>query len=426
MQLEPGERTPPVLGRLRAAACLLLAAGTPTVARAADGATPQWQVETTALLYGESARAKVVEPMARLSRIFSNGQTLGAQFSLDVITGASPTGARPASGVQTTTTPSGRTVTVSAGELPMTSFHDVRKGLDLDWSAPIGTLLKAETAGHYSNERDYLSKGATEKLSLDVLHRMMTVTVGAGFNRDRVSPIGGTPVGLASGGTFTGVGANDKDVTSGLLGVSRVLTRRWLAAVNVSGSFEKGYLTEPYKVISVLDPTSGAAVDHLTEKRPDSRRRMNVMANSVYHLKRDVAYASYRYYWDDWGLRSHTLDFRYRGELPGGNFLQPHVRVYTQNSADFFTLGLVSGTPLPSFASSDQRLSSFNSMTLGLTYGFHVTGAPGEFTMRAEYIRQFGHVRLGSGEGEENASSSPDPFPPLDIGTITAGYTISF
>ena len=208
MQLDQPERPTPVLGRLRAAACLLLAAGGPAVVHA-DPSTPAWQFETSTLLYGEKQRANVVEPVARISRLFADGQTIGAQFALDVITGASPTGARPASGVQTTTTPSGRVVTVGAGALPLTSFHDIRMAGDVDWSKPIGTLLTAATAGHYSHERDYASVGASEKLSLDVMQRLATLTIGAGFNHDLVTPIGGTPVGLASGGNFSGVLAND-------------------------------------------------------------------------------------------------------------------------------------------------------------------------------------------------------------------------
>jgi hypothetical protein len=166
-------------------------------------------------------------------------------------------------------------------------------------------------------------------------------------------------------------------------------------------------------------------VDHITEKRPDRRERSSVMLNSVYHLTTDVLYLSYRYYWDDWNLQSNTFDFKYRNEIGGGSFLQPHVRLYTQTSARLFTVGLIQGAPLPDFASSDQRLSAFNSVTLGLTYGFHPGGSPGEFTVRAEYIHQFGHLHFGEGEAE-GPPAAPDPFPPLDIGTLTAGYTVSF
>lgn len=431
MQLESGSPAPSVLGRLRAAACVLLAAGVPAAAHA-DAATPSWQLEASTLGYGEKSRAKVVEPAVRLTRLFASGVTLSGQLVYDVITGASPTGARPAGGVQTITTPSGGTSVTQAGALPLTSFHDKRLAYDLDWGQPVGALFKATTTGHYSIEKDYESKGVSEKFSLDTNRRLLTWSLGAGYNQDAVFPVGGIPVGLSPGGTLADETRDSKTVSSFMAGVARVMSRRWVMALDATSATERGYLTEPYKVVSILDPTQ-TPVDHLTEKRPETRLRNSVLASSVYHLTKDVLYASYRYYWDDWNLQSHTLDFRYRSELGGESFLQPHLRYYTQTAAKFFTLGLAQGEPLPDFASSDQRLSQFQSITLGLTYGFRMPNRPGEWTIRAEYIRQFGHLNTGptgGGDGEDGggggAPAAPDPFPPLEIGTITAGYTVSF
>jgi hypothetical protein len=420
-----------VLSRLRTAACVLLAVGVPAIA-GADPASPRYQLDTSALLYGEAGRTKVVEPVARITRLFEGGGSLGAQVALDVMTGASPTGARPSGGIQTITTPSGNTKTVSAGELPVSSFKDTRGAVDLDWQQPIGAVFGAATGGHYSLEKDYQSIGVTEKFSLETLHRLVTLSVGGGYNRDAVFPVGGTPVGLTANGERTGVDRNSKEVTSLMAGVSRVLSRRWLVGINASRSDERGYLTEPYKVVSVVEPATQEPLTHLTELRPSTRQRTDLLASSVYHLSRDILYVSYRYYWDDWGLRSHTLDLKYRAEL-GNTFIQPHLRAYTQTAADFFTLGLANGAPLPAFASSDQRLAHFNSLTAGLTYGFRLPGYPGEFTVRAEYIGQFDHLHLNAvgGEGGEGGEESggpvtPDPFPPLSIGTLTFSYSRSF
>jgi len=401
----------------------------------ADATSAKYQLDATTLLYGEASRTRVVEPVARITRFFGGGGSLGAQFALDVITGASPTGARPAGGVQTVTTPSGNTQIVGAGQLPATSFNDVRGAVDLDWLQPIGAVFGAATGAHYSLEKDYQSAGVSEMLSFETMHRLTTLTVGGGYNRDDVFPTGGTPVGLSTGGELTGVDRNSKEVTSLMVGVSRVLSRRWLVGINATRSDERGYLTEPYKVVSLLDPTTQEPVGHLTELRPSSRQRTDVLGSSVYHLARDILYASYRYYWDDWGLRSQTLDFKYRAELGGEVFLQPHVRFYTQSDADFFTLGLVNGAPLPTHASSDQRLSHFNSVTAGLTYGFKLPGYAGVFTVRGEYIGQFERVNLvqepgeAEEEGEEENGGAPvtsDAFPRLNIGTLTISYSLSF
>ena len=64
-------------------------------AAAGTTAPTPWQFDGTALLYGELAKAQVLEPTGRITRMFANGQSLSAQFAVDVITGASPTGRCP-------------------------------------------------------------------------------------------------------------------------------------------------------------------------------------------------------------------------------------------------------------------------------------------------------------------------------------------
>jgi hypothetical protein len=230
-----------------------------------------------------------------------------------------------------------------------------------------------------------------------------------------------------------GSGANPKRVRSGTVGLSRILTRRWLIGVNGSRSVERGYLTDPYKVISVLD-SIGEPVSQLTESRPSKRVRSDVLASSVYHLARNIVYASYRYYWDDWGITSHTADARYRIEMGDQAFLQPHVRYYFQTRANFFQPALSPNAPLPEFASSDERLGNLRTLTVGASYGFHPSGGSGEITFRAEYIRQWDRSsggQEGDGEGEfesEDPGTSPafGSSPSVDIGSLVLGYSVPF
>jgi hypothetical protein len=222
-----------------------------------------------------------------------------------------------------------------------------------------------------------------------------------------------------------------------LLGLSRVLTRRWMIGVNASHSFEQGYLTEPYKVISLVDPGSGLTVGQLTDQRPARRNRTDVLASSVYHLATDVLYVSYRYYWDDWQVRSNTVDLKYRHELHSGNFFEPHLRFYSQTAADFFTFGLASGAPLPQFATSDTRLGTLHAVTIGATYGFRIPDHPGEWTVRAEYMGQYGNGNgngNSAGEGDDDRPAKDtigvqrpaSNFPRVNIGSLVIGYSIQF
>jgi len=405
---------------LRAAACLLLATAAPARARAAADSTSTagWQLDATGLAYAERQRTDVLEPIGRITRIFQNGQTLSAQLAIDAMTGASPTGARPSSQTQTVTGASGSS-THSVNEVPTHKFTDLRAASELDYGLPIGTLFSATTGGRYSREKDYQSVGVHEMVSLDVLHRLATVTVGGGYDRDEVFPVGGTPRPLVDSGEPRAAGRDPKRVKSGLVGLSRVLTRRWLVGGNFTLTREAGYLTEPYKVISLIDPSDDAPTGQLTEARPASRERRAALASAVYHQNANVLYLEYRYYWDDWGLRSHTLDGRYLIQLPDGAQVTPHARLYTQKAADFYAPKLDVNAPTPEFATADYRLGPLDGITLGATYAFHVPGNPGEWSLRGEYIRQWGR-------GPHDPGSSLDTIPAVDIGSVVVGYSLHF
>jgi hypothetical protein len=422
MQLDGPSRSSLLRHRLSAAACVLLASTAPAPARA-DDATPSTQVDASSLFYGENQRTKVVEPTVRVTRLFANGQSMSGELGLDAITGASPSGASPTGQVQTTTSASGTVTTIPAGLIPTHPFSDVRGGFDADWTLPVGALFTSTTGFHLSQEKDYRSLGVNATFSLDVLHRWATLTVGGGINRDQVDPVGGTVVGLTDGSTLLTRNPDSKRVTSGLAGISHPFSRRCIVGVSATREIERGYLTEPYKVVSVVDGTTGFPASELREKRPDTRARSSVMASSVYHLTDDVVYANYRYYWDDWGVRSHTVDLKYRHELPAQIYVQPHLRMYAQTQADFFTFDLVDGAPLPAFASSDERLGPLRTATVGATIGFHIPNAPGEWSLRPEYIRQWGK---GHPSNVPGAQRTLNLFPPLDIGSLLVTYSIGF
>jgi hypothetical protein len=428
MQLNPSN----LRSRLGAAVCVLLASAAPSIARAEGGTT---QLDASLLIYGEQARAKVAEPTMRVTRIYSDGQSISGQLGIDVITGATPSGGLP-SGivtvppggggdlVHTATAASGGGGGTSApdpGALPLSRFHDTRLALDADWQKPLG-LLTSDLSGHFSRERDYQSIGASSKLSLEMFHKLTTIAVGGGFNDDNVFPHGGTRAPLADTTIIISNSWNPKHVRGGLVGLSQILTRRWMIGVNGSRSIEQGYLTEPYKIVSIMDPSTGLLVGQLTENRPSRRVRSDVLSSSVYHFLRDVLYLSHRYYWDDWGVRSHTLDLKYRHELQDSVYIQPHVRYYAQSPADFFRFGLVQGAPIPAFITSDERLGPLKTVTVGAALGFTLPDTPGEWTIRAEYIRQFGS---GHPDYVTGVQRDFNLFPPENIGSLVVAYSLA-
>jgi len=416
MQLAAGRD---VRSRLSAAACLLLAS-----APAARAAAPtKWQFDGSGLLYSEKSRATVVEPVGRITRTFSDGQILSATLGIDAITGASPTGGIPTTTIQTTTTPSGNVRVTPVGIVPTTKFKDGRVSLDLAWEKPTGGWLTTDLATHVSREKDYRSLGASGKVSLSFMHKLTTITVGGGYNRDSVFPTGGTRAPFSDSSLVVSVTANPKRVGTVLLGASQILTRRWMVGVNATRILERGYLTDPYKVVSRVDPQTGDPTGVLTEKRPSRRDRRDVLLSSVYHFDSDVFYASDRYYWDDWGIRSNTLDLKVRHALEDHRYIEPHARYYIQTRANFFRYYLLEGAPLPDFASADTRVGPLQAVTLGATFGFRVKDRPGEWAIRAEGMVEWGTAHPAEAIGNQRMTNLS---PPVGVASVVALYTLKF
>lgn len=409
---------------LALAACALAGASHP--ASATD--TP-WSIDSAVLFYSESDRVTVVEPVVFASRDIGNEQILTLRGVFDTMSGASPNGATASNTAQTFTSPSGNTTyTAAAGETPKRSFRDQRVSLGLDWVRPFSRLVRNTLATTLSNETDYFSLGISDTLTLDSDDRRTTWSLGLALTRDQIEPEGGTPVEFQSINAPAPVPAGDDDgeeqsktVAEIQLGMTRVLSRRSLLQANVSFANHSGYLTDPYKMLSVVNATTGATEDYLYEKRPDSRASSVLYLKWAYHLERDVFHLSYRNYSDDWGIGSNTVQLKYRHELGDGHYLMPHLRWYNQSAADFYRHSLVAGETVQE-ASADQRLGQFTGTTIGVKYGMPLAGGD-ELSVRAEVMHQEGESHPSDAIGLQK---QVDLFPALDAYIVQIGYSTTF
>lgn len=331
-----------------------------------------WVADSAVLYYQEQDRIRVIEPVVQVKKEIDEGEFVTLKLVYDSMSGATPNGALPSDTTQTFTSPSGeKTFTVQPHELPLIDFSDARAAISADWERPFSRIARGQYNLNYSQETDYKSLGASATLLWDINNKMTTLSFGAGANTDRINPTGGTPAEL-------GVVSNDDDDDRGpdktktgydlLFGVTQVLNRRTLMQFNWGFGRSSGYLTDPYKIVSVVDGTTGATLPvngYVHEKRPDSRTRNTLYWKTVFHLPEDVVHVAYRYFQDDWDIRAHTVDLTYHFKLGADTYLEPHYRYYTQSAAKFFTYSIASGDT-PKYASADLRLAEFQSNTYGL------------------------------------------------------------
>src|SRR5437660_12884472 len=88
-------------------------------------------------------------------------------------------------------------------------------------------------------------------------------------------------------------------------GVTQILAPRWIASANFEAIADDGYLGSPYRIARVF----GAAVP---ERNPRTRssRAMNFRVNGDLG-SHDAIHLQYRYFWDTWAIKAHTVELGY-------------------------------------------------------------------------------------------------------------------
>jgi hypothetical protein len=314
----------------------------------------------------------------------------------------------PFDGAQTFTRPSGKaTYTTAPNEIPLDdSFLDTRVDLTAGWQQPFARLYSVNAGVSASKDYDYVHLGANVGLARDFNKRNTTLSLGLAYSQDSLNPEGGAPVPLSPmldvGDLSNRMGDQDKDVVDLVLGLTQVVSRDLLFQFNYSLSQSSGYLNDPYRFLSLVDPVTGDPVSHTPapgetgpshesrfESRPDERTKHSVYGQAKYYMSGKVLDLSYRYMTDDWEIDSHTLEAHYRWPFGDRRYLEPHVRWYTQTTADFYRISLVDGAPPLEFASADYRLGEFDAITVGMKYGWK-TRSDNEMSVRLEYYMQDG------------------------------------
>ena len=409
------------------------------------------RVDSAVLFYHEAnGRVQTTEPMISVAFNSEDGDVLSVKLTSDTLTGATPNGAAPWKQAQTFTTPaqapgstavvtsaSGgsslvtlpgtgtvvRQYTTPAHQLPTdTGFRDQRYAVDASYAMQWTPESRVSIGGSVSTERDYRSGSINAGYSRDLFQKNTTVSVGLNLEFDQSRPYFGTPTPLTVMSGDAKGGNKSKTVENIVIGVTQVMNRIWLANLNYSAGQSDGYQTDPYRIISVVDPATGGPTQYLYESRPSSRFRQSLYMGNKIALGPTFADVSLRAYHDSWGINSITAEINERIPLLSWIYVEPQARYYSQTAATFFHDYLVSGQPLPTYASSDSRLGKFSATTLGLKLGIR-TGSTSEFYMLAENYKQSGKSTNPNAIGD---LASENLFSGVNATSLVLGFTFAF
>ena len=364
-----------------------------------------WELDTSLLYYSEADdRVSVTKFVAGVGGDVTDRDRVSILMVLDSMSGATPSGAVRTSGGSNTTTGAsggGGTGVSDPNAQALVKFDDTRLGNSLSWTHQHDNNWTVNYNGAVSIENDYRSYSAAITVDKETANKDYRFTVGLAGTYDEIFRVGAgsTPVPLTQIADNEFAGEGEKNTTDLILGLTHVINRRTVGQVNLSYSLSQGYLTDPYKVFSVVDETSGLPIDDSSyyESRPGDRQRASItfQLNHQTYPSNNIFHGQYRYYTDDWEVDSHTLDLDYRFTFANTSYFETSIRLYTQTKAYFYqneffvdnTAGLDPTTLFPDYISADYRLDDMSSVTPGIRYGKEV-GNDGQLRARLEYMYQ--------------------------------------
>lgn len=199
----------------------------------------------------------------------------------------------------------------------------------------------------YSEENDYRAVYIGFSGERHFNNDLTTVSLGFSHSGDEIFP--------TDAEIFNRIINDDKQSSSVFVSVSQIINQLSTFQSAISITEQTGFLSDPYK---------------LRDVRPEDKKQF-AWSNSYRHFFVDADAAwhtNYRYYHDDFGINSHTADMSWHQNVGESLQIVPHLRYYSQSSADFFTNIDNPLNPLTEYQSSDYRLSAFGAISGGINF----------------------------------------------------------
>lgn len=207
----------------------------------------------------------------------------------------------------------------------------------------------------YVSENDFRSTYVSTGSSHTFNRRSSTIEWNIGVAEDYIEPI--DPNFFI---TIPRPEKENKRSISGLLGFTQIINKNTVINTRFSHSYYDGFLSDPYTQAEV----EGLRV---ADSRPSKKSQLawNVSARRFINSVNGALQTDYRYYYNDWGVESHTLDIGWHQNV--GSYLQikPAIRYYSQSEALFYA-PFYTQTRVDGFYSSDYRLSEFDALSFKL------------------------------------------------------------
>lgn len=281
--------------------------------------------------------------------------------------------------------------------LSSASHADTRIYPSLNWT--MENEKKGSTIGaglSLSSEFDYTSFGINLNFAQKTRNRSGEFSAKFQAYLDKLKYIEPIEIRIANGGS----GDEDEDdyatksrnSYSGSLSYSQIINQRLQIMFIADLVYQQGFLGLPFHRVYFNNSTVVRI-----EKLPDSRVKIPLGFRANYFLgDRFVLRSFYRYYNDDWGINSHTVQLESSVKISPFLSLTPFYRYYTQTAADYFK-PINANKLTDAYYTSNYDLSAFNSNFYGA--GIRLAPPKGVFGIQRLNMLElrYGHYKRTDG-----------------------------
>lgn len=196
------------------------------------------------------------------------------------------------------------------------------------------------------------------------------------------------------------------------VGITQIITRNMITALNIETITEEGFLNNPYRSVRYLDSGSAIGYSWEPELYPNTRTSNAIGIRARYRLPyRAAVEAQYRFYTDTWNIVGHTAALTYIQPWRDFTFTGKY-RWHNQNGAHFFN-DLFPRSEATNFRGRDKELSPLTSQTIKFGVSYEILEKGWSFIERGTINFSYDHLMVDYDEFSNLLIDAPVGQEPL-------------
>lgn len=235
------------------------------------------------------------------------------------------------------------------------TFEKNRGQVIIGLEQSLGPTTSIALNAYRSQEVDYISNAAVVTVSKELFQKNTTFTVKGQYNSDQVGE-------LTDGGKVVN---KDKTTITSSINMTQVLSKSTVLNLTYDLVQMEGFLSDPYRNVT----TFNNGIQSLRKEIHPAKRTRHALSSRVSKFIEQLnasVIGDYRYYFDDWEIKSHTMDFRLNKYVFSNFIVGFNYRYYSQDGADFYNERYeFTDSEVGQYYTADYKLQPFQSSSFG-------------------------------------------------------------